>query len=104
MLLCFSEICQCMRAPSSLFNATSQTTKICQFLKSYLLFLVAAMTVSNGDTNGENGHSNGHSQSPVLEKGSWTIGLINSKYKYLSAETFGFKINANGKTMKKKQV
>merc|ERR1719334_2504897 len=65
---------------------------------------VAAMTVSNGDTNGENGHSNGHSQSPVLEKGSWTIGLINSKYKYLSAETFGFKINANGKAMKKKQV
>merc|ERR1719282_833247 len=64
----------------------------------------AAMTVSNGDTNGENGHSNGHSQSPVLEKGSWTIGLINSRFKYLSAETFGFKINANGKTMKKKQV
>ena len=58
------------------------------------------MTVSNG----ENGHSNGHTPAPVLEKGSWTVGLINSRHKYLSAETFGFKINANGKTMKKKQV
>jgi len=62
------------------------------------------MTVSNGDTNGDGGHSNGHTPAPVLEKGSWTIGLINSRHKYLSAETFGFKINANGKTMKKKQV
>ena len=62
------------------------------------------MTVSNGETNGDGGHTNGHTPAPVLEKGSWTIGLINSRHKYLSAETFGFKINANGKTMKKKQV
>ena len=68
------------------------------------MFSVATMTVSNGDTNGDGGHSNGHTPAPVLEKGSWTIGLINSRHKYLSAETFGFKINANGKTMKKKQV
>jgi len=65
---------------------------------------VAAMTVSNGEANGDGGHTNGHTPAPVLEKGSWTIGLINSRHKYLSAETFGFKINANGKTMKKKQV
>ena len=33
-----------------------------------------------------------------------TVGLINSKFKYLSAETFGFRINANGKALMKKQV
>jgi len=60
------------------------------------------MTVSNGDS--ANGETNGHTAAPVLEKGSWTVGLVNSRHKYLSAETFGFKINANGKTMKKKQV
>ena len=52
--------------------------------------------------NGESGE--GAQQPPEVVKGSWTIGLINSKFKYLSAETFGFKINANGKTLKKKQV
>ena len=59
------------------------------------------MTV-NGESNGA--QTNGQSAAPVLEKGSWTVGLVNSRHKYLSAETFGFKINANGKTMKKKQV
>ena len=52
--------------------------------------------------NGESGE--GAQQPPEVVKGSWTIGLINSKFKYLSAETFGFKINANGKALKKKQV
>ena len=78
------------------------------FVESYIIdkfyVSVAAMTVGNGDTNGDGGHANGHTAAPVLEKGSWTVGLVNSRHKYLSAETFGFKINANGKTMKKKQV
>lgn len=68
---------------------------------------VAAMTgsvsglVSNGNhaNNGCNGSS-----ATTAQRGCWTIGLINSKLKYLSAETFGYKVNANGKALKKKQV
>ncbi|XP_040571774.1 protein singed isoform X2 [Lepeophtheirus salmonis] len=61
---------------------------------------IAAMTGVNGDTNG----SNTNGTTSATDKGCWTIGLINSKYKYLSAETFGFRTNANGKALKKKQV
>lgn len=37
-------------------------------------------------------------------KGVWTIGLHNSRLKYLTAESFGFRTNANAGAMKKKQV
>ena len=34
----------------------------------------------------------------------WTFGLINSANKYLTAETFQFKVTCNGNTLKKKQI
>ena len=34
----------------------------------------------------------------------WTMGLINASGKYLTAETFGFKLTANGANMKVKQI
>lgn len=59
----------------------------------------------NGQNHYENnGHSNGDLLSQNQQKGWWTIGLINAQYKYMTAETFGYKLNANGASLKKKQL
>lgn len=49
-------------------------------------------------------NTNGDILSQNQQKGWWTIGLINGQYKYMTAETFGYKLNANGASLKKKQL
>jgi len=44
-------------------------------------------------------------QDDVLAQSStWKIGLINDRGKYLTAETFGFTINAAGTSLRRKQL
>lgn len=51
------------------------------------------LTMGSGTTNGDS------------QKTNWTIGLINAQLgKYLTAESFGFKVNSNGAALKKKQL
>jgi hypothetical protein len=75
---------------------------LCYLMLSFVYFSVIAMTGTAVSPGG--GSSNGGLPTSAIDKGCWTVGLINSKFKYLSAETFGFRINANGKALMKKQV
>lgn len=61
-------------------------------------------TNGNGHHTNGNGVGNGDLLSQNQQKGWWTIGLINGQHKYMTAETFGYKLNANGASLKKKQL
>ncbi|OWA51106.1 Protein singed [Hypsibius exemplaris] len=65
--------------------------------------------LGNGVNNGLNGHLTSSNHGCTLgpeEKPyfTWTVGLINSKQRFLTAETFGSKVNVTGTSLRKKQL
>jgi len=59
----------------------------------------------NGSSNGSvTAATTGTGIGAGWEGGVWSVGLLNSSSKYLTAETFGFKTNANGQCLRKKQI
>lgn len=48
--------------------------------------------------------TNGHVANGEPLGQHWLVGLLNSQCRYLTAESFGFKVNANGVGLKKKQL
>lgn len=59
----------------------------------------------NGFKNGETEHgSDSTSSSSAGCALQWKVGLLNSQGRYLTAETFGCKINASGTVLRKKQL
>ena len=96
--------CCCQRAVSQ--NNTEREIEystIKMLLLAVIVFIpfLDALQMSRG--NGVVGEVNGCSSSVCgAPPGCWMVGLCNARAKYLTAETFGFKINANGKKISRR--
>jgi len=56
---------------------------------------------ADGPSSGRSGGGGGGGGRCALP---WRVGLLNARGRYLTAETFGFKINATGAALRKKQL